>query len=90
MAFILLFTSQFTVLKNHLCALDTTLRNTDHMIQTTCYEIILVFWGAYVLVGIFSTSFIPGNYVTKWHLAFNDVIAITGLQVAARFIIVIL
>ena len=30
---ILLFTSQFTVLINYLCALDPTLRNTEHMIQ---------------------------------------------------------
>ena len=36
----LLFTSQLTVLINYLCALDTTLRNTEHMIQITCYEII--------------------------------------------------
>ena len=36
----ILFISQLTVLVNYLCALDTTLRNTELMIQITCYEII--------------------------------------------------
>ena len=38
-AFILLFTSQLTVLINYLCALDTTLlQSTEHMVQIICYE----------------------------------------------------
>ena len=38
-AFILLFTSRLTVLTNYLCALHTTLRYTEPMIQITLYEL---------------------------------------------------
>ena len=53
-AFILLFTSPFTVLNNHLCALDTTLR-----IHLTGYHYIHVFC-VFFLEEIFSPSFNPG------------------------------
>ena len=48
-AFILLFTSQFTVLINYVCILDTTLRvlNTWYRLHVICY---ISFWGVIVCV----------------------------------------
>ena len=72
-AFIILFTSQLTVLNNYLCALDTTLR-----ILITWYKLHVMnyisFLGVIVLAWIFSPSFNPGVVMSGcWHWPFISI-----------------